>query len=115
MRISEAICTYGNTEPTQYRSGTTSAKVVAQLFCFVAAGSFMVLGAIAAEAPKPATTTTKAANVALLKELPFADKTAFELAHKGFVAPLTAGDDQGTGGQPDLGPRQVQLYQGGRG
>jgi linear primary-alkylsulfatase len=40
------------------------------------------------EAPKPATEATKAANAAVLQELPFGDKTSFELAHKGFIAPL---------------------------
>ncbi|MBM3104146.1 MBL fold metallo-hydrolase [Pseudomonas sp. V1] len=44
--------------------------------------------AMAAEQPKPASEATKAANNALLKELPFNDKTSFELAHKGFIAPL---------------------------
>ncbi|KJK07896.1 hypothetical protein UB47_09640 [Pseudomonas sp. 5] len=44
--------------------------------------------AMAAEQPKPATEATKAANNALLNELPFNDKTSFELAHKGFIAPL---------------------------
>lgn len=41
-----------------------------------------------AQAPKPAEAATREANAALLKELPFSDKTSFELAHKGFVAPL---------------------------
>lgn len=40
------------------------------------------------QAPKPAEDATKQANAALLKELPFSDKTSFELAHKGFIAPL---------------------------
>ncbi|MFV3371974.1 alkyl/aryl-sulfatase [Pseudomonas sp. NY15435] len=48
----------------------------------------MTTQAWAAEAPKPATDATKAANDALLQELPFNDKTSFELAHKGFIAPL---------------------------
>jgi alkyl sulfatase BDS1-like metallo-beta-lactamase superfamily hydrolase len=44
--------------------------------------------AMAADKPKPATESTKAANAALMTELPFNDKTSFELAHKGFIAPL---------------------------
>jgi len=51
-----------------------------------------------AEGPKPAEASTKAANAALLKELPFSDKTAFELAHKGFIAPLPAGMIKGAEG-----------------
>ncbi|HEY8515828.1 MAG TPA: alkyl sulfatase dimerization domain-containing protein [Candidatus Binatia bacterium] len=58
----------------------------------------MTRGAVAAEAPKPATESTKAANAALLKELPFADKTPFELAHKGFIAPLPQEVIKGEGG-----------------
>ena len=42
----------------------------------------------AAESSKPAEPATKQANAALLKELPFNDKTSFDLAHKGFIAPL---------------------------
>ena len=42
----------------------------------------------AQEAAKPAAEGTKAANAQLLQELPFNDKTSFELAHKGFIAPL---------------------------
>jgi alkyl sulfatase BDS1-like metallo-beta-lactamase superfamily hydrolase len=42
----------------------------------------------AQEAPKPAAEGTKAANAQLLQELPFNDKTSFDQAHKGFIAPL---------------------------
>ncbi|WP_024763746.1 alkyl/aryl-sulfatase [Pseudomonas nitroreducens] len=54
----------------------------------LAAAISMTTQAWAAEQPKPATDATKAANDALLQELPFNDKTSFELAHKGFIAPL---------------------------
>ncbi|PVZ39170.1 alkyl sulfatase BDS1-like metallo-beta-lactamase superfamily hydrolase [Pseudomonas sp. CC120222-01a] len=67
--------------------------------------SFLLASAIAftsqgwaEEAPKPATDATKAANDALLKELPFNDKTSFELAHKGFIAPLPSEPIKGTSG-----------------
>lgn len=53
---------------------------------------------IAAEQPKPATKPTSEANAAVLKELPFADKTPFELAHKGFVAPLPQSMIKGAAG-----------------
>jgi alkyl sulfatase BDS1-like metallo-beta-lactamase superfamily hydrolase len=43
---------------------------------------------MAADTPKPATEATKAANAAVLKELPFKDKQAFEDSQKGFIAPL---------------------------
>jgi alkyl sulfatase BDS1-like metallo-beta-lactamase superfamily hydrolase len=55
--------------------------------------SFMltvVLGqpALAADNAKPATEATKEANAAVLKELPFNNKQAFEDSEKGFIAPL---------------------------
>lgn len=52
----------------------------------------------AASASKPAEPATKEANSALLKELPFSDKTSFELAHKGFIAPLPDGMIKGEKG-----------------
>lgn len=67
--------------------------------------SFLLARAIAAaplawaeEKAKPATEATKAANDALLKELPFNDKTSFELAHKGFIAPLPSEPIKGPSG-----------------
>jgi alkyl sulfatase BDS1-like metallo-beta-lactamase superfamily hydrolase len=113
MRISEAIRTYGYAEPEQSPSGITPAKVVAPLLFFVAAGLFMVFGAIAADAPKPATTATKAANAALLKELPFSDKTAFELAHKGFIAPLPQAVIKGQAGNLVWNPAQYNFIKEG--
>ncbi|MEE1864927.1 MULTISPECIES: alkyl/aryl-sulfatase [Pseudomonas] len=56
--------------------------------CSLVVAIALATQAMAAEQPKAATEATKAANNALLKELPFNDKTSFELAHKGFIAPL---------------------------
>lgn len=47
-----------------------------------------VLAADATDAAKPATEATKSANAAVLKELPFNNKQAFEDSAKGFIAPL---------------------------
>ena len=44
--------------------------------------------ALAADTAKPATEVTKAANAAVLKELPFNNKQAFEDSKRGFIAPL---------------------------
>lgn len=64
-------------------------KTTAQLFNLGLAGLMAVSFATqAAEGPKPATEATKAANNKLLKELPFSDKTDFENARKGLLAPL---------------------------
>jgi len=43
---------------------------------------------LAADNAKPATEATKAANAAVLKELPFNNKQAFEDSARGFIAPL---------------------------
>lgn len=42
-----------------------------------------------AQEPKPATESTRAANSAVLDQLPFADRTAFERAERGFIATLS--------------------------
>ncbi|MGD8590306.1 MAG: hypothetical protein PVG22_15885, partial [Chromatiales bacterium] len=44
--------------------------------------------ALAADTAKPATESTKAANAAVLKELPFNNKQAFKDSEKGFIATL---------------------------
>src|SRR5688572_18160173 len=62
--------------------------------CVRSAGAVMVLSlSLAANAQqaqpvpsKPATEATKAANAALLNELPFNDKADFEDAQRGFIA-----------------------------
>ncbi|HEY8567745.1 hypothetical protein [Microbulbifer sp.] len=65
-------------------SSSSCLKLVASLVV----GTSLAFNAMAAEKPKPASDATKSANSALLKALPFADKTSFEQAHKGFIAPL---------------------------
>lgn len=52
----------------------------------------------AADVRKEATSATQAANGQLLNELPFSDKTDFENAHKGFLAPLPSALIKGSGG-----------------
>jgi alkyl sulfatase BDS1-like metallo-beta-lactamase superfamily hydrolase len=54
--------------------------------------------AIAQSQPKPATEATKAANAAVLKSLPFGNKSDFEDAERGFIArpeKLTIKNDKG--------------------
>ncbi|WOX05613.1 alkyl/aryl-sulfatase [Microbulbifer pacificus] len=73
----------------------------------------LTLTAIAAEKPKPATSATKAANDTLLKYLPFSDKTSFEQAHKGFVAPLPTEMIKGKQGNPIWNPQQYSFIKEG--
>jgi len=64
----------------------------------------LVSHAQAQDQPKPATDATKAANAKLLQELPFNDKTSFEAAHKGFIAPLPQNVLTGPNGNPIWDP-----------
>jgi alkyl sulfatase BDS1-like metallo-beta-lactamase superfamily hydrolase len=59
------------------RKYATNFNIVA-LIVFLALGVQSLLTAHAAEKPKPATDATKAANSALYKQLPFADKQAYQ-------------------------------------
>src|SRR5690606_547559 len=82
---------------------TNAAPPVAGVVATIAAGLILVPPATAQDpapvtASKPASEATKAANAALLQELPFAEETAFEQAHKGFVAPLPQEVIKGQGG-----------------
>ncbi|WP_078085317.1 alkyl/aryl-sulfatase [Microbulbifer mangrovi] len=77
-----------------------------RLAAIIALGLGMSLSSLAADKPKPATDATKAANSALLKELPFADKTAFEQAHKGLIAPLPKAMIKGKQGNVIWNPDQ---------
>jgi alkyl sulfatase BDS1-like metallo-beta-lactamase superfamily hydrolase len=89
---------------------------VAGTLCSLVAAIALATHAIAADAekPKPASEATKAANNALLKELPFNDKTSFELAHKGFIAPLPSTVIKGASGNVIWDPTK-RFYQGRRG
>ena len=55
---------------------------------------------------KDATEATKAANQALLSELPFSDKTDFDNAKRGLIAPLPSDVIQGQSGNPIWNPQQ---------
>jgi len=79
----------------------------------LAAAIAMTGHAWAAESPKPATEVTKAANDALLKELPFNDKTSFELAHKGFIAPLPSEPIKGPNGNMIWDPKKYDFIKEG--
>lgn len=74
----------------------------------------MTSQAWAVEQTKPATDATKAANDALLKELPFNDKTSFELAHKGFIAPLPKEPIKGASGNMIWDPAKYAFIQEGQ-
>ena len=56
------------------------------LFLIIAIG--LGQSAVAADTAKPATEATREVNAAVLKELPFNNKQAFEDSGKGFIAPL---------------------------
>lgn len=90
----------------------TDLRVFGTSFCL--AGAMAMSGQVwAAEGPKPATAATKAANDALLKELPFDDKTSFELAHKGFIAALPAEPIKGPAGNMIWDPAKYSFIKEG--
>jgi alkyl sulfatase BDS1-like metallo-beta-lactamase superfamily hydrolase len=62
--------------------------------------------ALAQDPRKDATAATKAANQRLLNELPFADKSDFENARRGFVAPLPSDIIKGQSGNTIWNPQQ---------
>lgn len=74
----------------------------------VALGSGLVLSSPlhAQDARNDATAATRSANDALMRRLPSADKTDFENAHKGFVAPLPNEVIKGASGNPVWNPNQ---------
>lgn len=84
-----------------------------EVFASVLLGAAIALSAVAAEKPKPASDATKRANDALLQELPFADKTAFEQAHKGFIAPLPGALIKGKQGNVIWNPDQYSFIKEG--
>ncbi len=83
------------------------------MICAVAVLATAVPSLGASEGPQPATATTRTANAAVLKELPFADKTAFGLAHKGFIAPLPQAMIKGKAGNLIWNPEQYSFIKEG--
>jgi linear primary-alkylsulfatase len=64
-------------------------KINKMALSLLALSSTLLMNNLSAnEAPKPASSTTKSNNEQLLTELPFDDKTSFENATRGFIAPL---------------------------
>ncbi|MBB2496522.1 MBL fold metallo-hydrolase [Pseudomonas sp. UL070] len=103
------------TASTALHARSSSAKIFRFGASFLLAASVsMATQTWAAEAPKPATSATKAANDALLKELPFDDKTSFELAHKGFIAPLPAEPIKGAKGNMIWDPAKYNFIKEGQ-
>lgn len=70
----------------------------ASVAALLATGPFSQTSAQDAEGRKAATAATKEANQALLKTLPFSDKSDFESARRGLVAPLPDAMIQGAAG-----------------
>ena len=69
-------------------------------------GSTFAQPGLAQDARKDATAATRAANQRLLNELPFADRSDFENARRGFVAPLPSDVIKGQTGNTIWNPQQ---------
>jgi len=73
-------------------------KNLAALYCTAA---FCLTGAaLAADQPKPAEPATVTANHQLLAQLPFADRSNYDDAQRGFIATIPAGAIMGPGDHP---------------
>ncbi|QWC90930.1 alkyl/aryl-sulfatase [Cupriavidus metallidurans] len=70
------------TSSSRQTGASTPARVAVWLATFILAHG----SAVAQVAPKPATAATRAANAAVLKELPFQDRQEFEDAQRGLIA-----------------------------
>lgn len=92
---------------TKNRNVLVSAITLA-VFTLVQAGPGM-----AQDARKDATSATKAANQKLLGELPFSDKSDFDDAHRGFVAPLPDTVIKGPSGNAIWNPQQYAFIKEG--
>ncbi|WP_333682228.1 alkyl sulfatase dimerization domain-containing protein [Dyella sp.] len=68
---------------------------------------------MAQDARKDASSATRAANQKLLGELPFSDRSDFDDAHRGFVAPLPDAIIKGTSGNPIWNPQQYAFIKEG--
>jgi alkyl sulfatase BDS1-like metallo-beta-lactamase superfamily hydrolase len=110
----EMICQTESNKRFPDQSKHRPSKIAGTILCLVAAIT-MANPSVAADAekPKPASEATKAANNALLKELPFSDKTSFELAHKGFIAPLPSAVIKGTSGNVVWDPAKYSFIKEG--
>src|SRR5215467_3442232 len=81
---------------------TNNRQILVLSICTILLTTLLGRTVLAADAAKDARNdaapATKTANGKLLSELPFNDKTDFENAHKGLLAPLPAAMIKGTAG-----------------
>lgn len=77
-----------------------------------AAAAMVLAGGVHAQEPKPATEYTRTANRALLKELPFEDRTAFEQAERGFIATLSPLDIRTQDGKVAYDGEKLKFLEG---
>ena len=78
-------------------------------FCLIWTGSSLSAFAQTQDARKDATAATKAANTKLLNELPFSDKSDFDSARKGLIAPLPTQMIKGQAGNLIWNPEQFKF------
>ncbi|MGH6897133.1 MAG: alkyl/aryl-sulfatase [Geminicoccaceae bacterium] len=80
--------------------------LLASLSILGVVGVGLAYPAFAQDQRKDATAATKAANDRLLDELPFSDRSDFESAKRGLIAPLPSAMIQGQAGNPIWNPEQ---------
>lgn len=88
-------------------------QLMAVLFALILAGAHQIAFAADNDARRDATDATQSANGKLLHELPFDNKSDFEAAHKGFIAPLPDKPIKSEAGNSVWNPEQYGFIQEG--
>jgi len=83
------------------------------LVCLVGVGLALPADAENRDPRNDASEATRAANQALLESLPFSDKSDFNDAHRGFIAPLPTGIIKGKAGNAIWNPQQYSFVKEG--
>jgi alkyl sulfatase BDS1-like metallo-beta-lactamase superfamily hydrolase len=86
-----------------------TSTLLASLSILGVVGVGLAYPAFAQDQRKDATTATKAANDRLLDELPFSDRSDFENAKRGLIAPLPSEMIEGQAGNPIWNPEQYNF------
>ena len=88
---------------------TSRGNLLMLCLCLIGVGQANIAFSQDKDARKDATEATKAANEKLLGELPFSDRSDFESARKGLVAPLPTEMIRGKAGNPIWNPQQFSF------
>lgn len=95
------------------RSKDHKHPLTASIVAAIAMSTLHAVAATPGDLRNDATAATKSSNDALLNELPFSDKTDFDNAHKGLLAPLPSAMVKGTAGNLIWDPQKYAFIKEG--